>query len=270
MGVALLCRKQIFVPACIVAAHFLLWTFMPSFTWNLNHTSLRTFNYLLPWLALGGAATACAALQGKHGRRILFGAAVGLLLVAHWILQIRVISSEQAFLRRAPLFNVLYLNRQGEFGYVVSQIDEHVPHGATLVAGDAEILDAFEVLTTRRGLLDRMPPPVDSLYRWSAGNSLNDYLVVHNRQHFDCSNAYALIGREETQQLFLLIQDPALGCGNNAALVARGQFSLPEVGVVRPLVLYSVERGSADRQGQVPSTPLHHGHPAHIRAAHSG
>ena len=119
------------------------------------------------------------------------------------------ISSEQAFLRRAPLFNDLYLNRQGEFGYLVSQIDERSPRGATLVAGDAEILDAFEVLTTRRDLLDRLPPPVDSLYRWSARNSLNDYLVVHNRQHFDCRNAYALVGTEETQQLFLLIQDPA-------------------------------------------------------------
>jgi hypothetical protein len=251
LGVALLWRRKIFVPACMVLIHFLLWTFMPSFTWNSTATGLRTFNYLLPWLALGGAATACAAIENKRRRRALLTAAVALLLIAHWILQIRMISSEQTFLRRAPLFNDLYLNRQGEVGYFVSQIDEHLPRGATLVAGDAEILDAFEVLTRRRDLLDKLPPPADSLDRWSAQGKLRDYLEIHNRLHFDCTHAYALVGQEDTQQLSSLLRDPALGCGSNPALVASRRFSLPEDRVVRPLVLYSVERERGDAPSRV-------------------
>lgn len=242
-GLALLCRKRVFVPMCLVVAHFLLWTFMPTFTWNLTATGLRTFNYLLPWLALGGAASLMAALRAPQRWRIPLTAAVVLLLAAHWTIQVRMISSKSAFLRRVPLFNDLYLNRQGEIGYFVSQIDHQLPAGATLLAGDALIRDSFEVMTTRGDLLDKLPPPGDSLYRWSRQGELFDYLTVHNGMHFDCRNAYALIADKDLQTFAQLIRDPALGCGDAAGFVALRRFSLPDDHLsVTPLTLYSIEQ----------------------------
>lgn len=58
LGVALFwLRDRIVVPGAFVAVHLLVWVAIPGFSWNGSQTSLRTVNYLLPFLALGVGRT---------------------------------------------------------------------------------------------------------------------------------------------------------------------------------------------------------------------
>ena len=144
-------RRNIWMPATIIGAHWLVWTVMPGFTWNGSPTELRTYNYVLPFLWVGVGITFSVALYSvAPPARIAVAIGTAILLIMHLSAQLPFFGASEAVAGRLPQFNENYLCGQGGLRPIIRDVDARVPRGATLIASDYPTADEYFVLSQHR------------------------------------------------------------------------------------------------------------------------
>lgn len=138
-GLAVLARDGMSLPLGIVAVHFMAWCFIPLFA----ASSLRTYPYILPFLALGAAYFFVASFKGsglaiKWANRTLINkrlvtAAAGGLIAIHIATQVPGLYSSARVAQVLPNFWNRYFAGQGELRPMITEIERVVPPNATLM-----------------------------------------------------------------------------------------------------------------------------------------
>ncbi len=244
LGLVLLAtRLRVYFPLALLGTHFLLWTFMRTFTWNATPTGLRTFNYVLPLFALGGAATLGFAWKIASIRwRTTALLAIGALLCSHFVLQLMLMHSQPRFIRRIPLFYDTYLRDQGAIQGAMADVDRRLPPDAMLMTGDGEIATYFDLLTRRPDLAAHETPPLSSILAHASQGDLRDYLSHRRPTTIDCHAAYALVDVLTTDWGAEALRLPGFGCGPVQTTTELGRYTLPrDGGLARTIELYRLQ-----------------------------
>ena len=128
------------LPFCVAFAHFLCFCFIPGFIWNGSHTYLRTYNYLIPFLALGMAwltvrvtKTALAGLAA----RLLQGGVIA-CIAWHLVMQIPISGYGRWASRHVPDFVDYFLQGQGSLRPIVHEMERRVGAGTVIFWGTSE------------------------------------------------------------------------------------------------------------------------------------
>ncbi len=188
--VLLAARLRVYFPLVLTGVHFVLWTFMRTFTWNATPTGLRTFNYILPFFALGGASVLGFAWRMPLGRKRSTALVLILaLLVIHLSLQRGLMRSETRFVHRIPLFYDTYLRDQGGIQTAIRSVDQVLPPDAMLMPGDNEIATYFDLLSQRPDLVASATPPLSSILAHAEAGDLREYLTVRRPTRIRCHAA---------------------------------------------------------------------------------
>jgi hypothetical protein len=122
-GMALMTRFRL--PFAVVAAHFFCYCLIPGFIWNGSNTYLRTYNYVIPFFALGmGWILLATLLPGGCLSRFVF---LRLLLVGclvwHLLIQIPLTGYRSWARLHVNDFVTDYLNGQGELRPIINEIE---------------------------------------------------------------------------------------------------------------------------------------------------
>jgi hypothetical protein len=175
--------QQMRLPAMLLLVHFVLWSALP----GIAEKRLRTYLYVLPFLALGVGTTlvlACrpVAREIARGRRPgwLDGrwlVAVGSVLLVGWHvgLQLPGLVSDERARRRMPEFWTQYRQGQGTLAPMVAGIEVAIPDGGTLLTWLPQLQDLLAVLGNAERRIE-IPPALETMRTRQRAGTLSDYL----------------------------------------------------------------------------------------------
>lgn len=132
-GLAWIARKyRITLPLLCLVVHFLAYCLMPGFIWAGSPTWLRTYNYVIPFLAIGiGAAVAVVWQEALQGRlAVTARVLVAMFLLLHLYAQVPWFHPPEWMRSRSPAFYECYLRGQGNLRPSVIGLAEAIPENA--------------------------------------------------------------------------------------------------------------------------------------------
>ena len=154
VGLIVMARDGLRLPLCLVITHFLAWCFVPLFA----ASSLRTYPYIIPFLALGAGYFIIISFRGtlwskgQTGKPIfrkhLTAATASILITAHIALQIPTLSSREHISKAVPLMWELYYSDQGKLRPMIEKIERALPADAVLMTWGYGLQFLFRSLTT--------------------------------------------------------------------------------------------------------------------------
>jgi len=178
------------LPACVTAAHFLCYCLVPGFIWNGSHTYLRTYNYAIPFLALGIAWLLAYTIRAGFrapGARFLRIMVIA-LVTWHMAVQIPWGGYRAWAEKRAPDFVEIYLAGQGRLSPIVSGI-EQITKDERLIFEDNTVEYEYLPLASNSAHIERSSVQA-LLDRQSRGQSLladlpdSGYLIARDSEEY--------------------------------------------------------------------------------------
>ena len=149
------------LPFWLLVAHFTCYCLSPGFIWNGSNTYLRTYNYVIPFLAIGMGWLLLQVIEpdGFLRRYLALRILVGACLAWHLAIQIPVNGCEAWARRHARDFAVDYLDGQGDLRPIIRSIERR--------AGTEPILfwdfpERFAYLSLASNTANAAPSALDS------------------------------------------------------------------------------------------------------------
>lgn len=216
---------RIRLPMCFLIAHFTCYCLAPGFIWNGSSTYLRTYNYVIPFFAVGmGWILLQMITPGTMVRRhrTLF-ALIGMCLAWHLATQLPRNGYEAWARRHTQDFATDYLDGQGELRPIVGSIEQVVGTDPVLFWNFSErfayISLAKDTRTVLPSALDSSGPGVQVL---NSRMPANGYVLAIASDSFSRGDLSAAVGKIHGR--------PA-----EVRLLSRWPCSIPDYG---PFALY--------------------------------
>ena len=219
------------LPFWSLVAHFTCYCLVPGFTWNGSNTYLRTYNYVIPFLAIGmgwlllQVMVPNACFRRCRTLRIF----VGVCLAWHLAIQIPINGYEAWARRHSRDFAVDYLDGQGELRPIVRSIQ--------LRAGTEPVIfwefaERFAYLSLSSNTSNAAPSALDStLKKLDRGESLK---IAVPTKGYVVANQRGLFSEENLSAAFFKIHRRKA----EVEFVTRWPCSIPAYG---PFVLYRID-----------------------------
>lgn len=249
-------RHRLTMPLAAIGAHFGIWCLLPAFA----GASLRTFVYVLPFLALGVgyavAAPAVAAARTRTRRIPAAGAAVlaGALAAVHLAQQLPVLVSVARLEHRVPAAWSTYVAGQGSLRPMIAEAERIMAPRAVLFTWGYGLQFVVRNLATGHADL-RVPPAVSVLAAHGSDEALRDRLARRRLALPAGWPVYAMIDTELEPvteaalegALSRVLGEAGFGIAEAVRVTPVGRWSTG-ASWPRRVVLYAIE-GDGDGQG---------------------